>query len=179
MGAVFSNVDGCCCDEAPGAFVFFICYTFCPYFLFLKGPEAAPTDPPPRKPQPVIKKQPAPQPPAKVTSPEPEPKPELLVLPERTEPDVVPNDLMGVKNEALPHVAPLLDIINHAPKEAENSPKSERRSSTSSSSSSSSSEDSEATKPSAEIASVAVAASGLSVAVSDLPPEDDVSEEID
>ena len=149
-------------------------------FLFPKGPEAAPTEPPPRKPQSVIKKQPAPQPPAKVTSPDPEPKPELLVLPERTaEPDVVPNDLMGVKNEALPHVAPLLDIINHAPKEAENSPKSERRSSTSSSSSSSSSEDSEATKPSAEIASVAVAASGLSVAVSDLPPEDDVSEEID
>ena len=148
-------------------------------FLFPKGPEAAPTGPAPRKPQPVIKKQPAPQPPAKVTSQEPEPKPELLVLPERTEPDVVPNELMDVKNEALPHVAPLLDIINHAPKEAENSPKSERRSSTSSSSSSSSSEDSEATKPSAEIASVAVAASGLSVAVSDLPPEDDVSEEID
>ena len=145
-------------------------------FLFLKGPEAAPAEPPARKPQPVIKKQPAPQPPARVTSPDPEPKPELLVLPERTaEPDVVPNELMDVKNEALPHVAPLLDIINHAPKEAENSPKSERRSSTSSSSS----EDSEATKPSAEIASVAVAASGLSVAVSDLPPEDDVSEEID
>merc|ERR1711973_1048464 len=76
MGAVFSNVDGCCCDEAP-------------------GPEAAPAEPPPRKPQPVIKKQPAPQPPAKVTSLDPEPKPELLVLPERTaEPDVVPNELM-------------------------------------------------------------------------------------
>ena len=183
MGAVFSNVDGCCCDEAPGAFVFFLFAILSVLiFLFPKGPEAAPTEPPPRKPQPVIKKQPAPQPPpAKVTSPEPEPKPELLVLPERTaEPDVVPNELMDVKNEALPHVAPLLDIINHAPKEAENSPKSERRSSTSSSSSSSSSsEDSEATKPSAEIASVAVAASGLSVAVSDLPPEDDVSEEID
>ena len=179
MGAVFSNVDGCCCDEAPGAFVFSILSVL--IFLFLKGPEAAPTEPPPRKPQPVIKKQPAPQPPpARVTSPDPEPKPELLVLPERAaEPDVVPKELMDVKNEALPHVAPLLDIINHAPKEAENSPKSERRSSTSSSSSSSSSEDSEATKPSAEIASVAVAASGLSVAVSDLPPEDDVSEEID
>ena len=179
MGAVFSNVDGCCCDEAPGAFVFSILSVL--IFLFLKGPEAAPTEPPPRKPQPVIKKQPAPQPPpARVTSPDPEPKPELLVLPERTaEPDVVPNEPIDVNNDALPHVAPLLDIINHAPKEAENSPKYERRSSTSSSSSSSSSEDSEATKPSAEIASVAVTASGLSVAVSDLPPEDDVSEEID